>query len=1198
MQINWEKIISYAKTAWTYYAKWAFLRRHLKLFALYLSTIGGITYGFSGFRINFGHNPNTDSFFEVTKGEIGWPEVCIILLVTIAFIFIGCLMELKPYLAQADVDYKNKLDAVYDRLMDPFHKLYGFIKAFDDKGPFVNSNNEEIKKVFESLNDIITGKINNLYISAFSGMGKTRWICEAFKEVKSGDPVYYCDKVDEAGFETSLSALIKEYVGKEAIVILDDCDADIYDRCLLKIQQSKCNLKLIGLNNDTSKTPTASNIISFEYNDLEDVVRAIVDVRLAQRLKDAYSETIVKYAEGIPYMAVLLVESLNKDNEANTNNLSRNALCERMIHLNPNLSKDSQMKAYRSISLFSPLGYKDEDEDQFVFVRDNDNITPIVETINRKNLFNEVVANGINQQIIEHRSTWINVRPSVLAVWLLEDWYKTCDDKRMAAVAHDIVNAPCGKLLVDAFGKRFTDMPESPSAQKLVAEITKVGGSFRSEEVVCSDMGSRLFLAMATVNPVAVSECLHAILFSKDVGWLKEHVKDEVRRNYVWALEKLCFRQESFNIAAQLLAKLAVAENEKWGNNATGIFYQLFHVALAGTQATLQDRILLLKKLASYGNEFDDVIIMALNHVFNYGHFHRTRGAEKVGKKRLLEYSPDGTDIIDYWRKTCEFIEKWLFTRPQMVDKVADAIVKQARQIGWAAGCRDILYHLIDIVSREKGIEWPEMAKELTFAEIHHSKELSENEKKELHEMIERLRSKDFISILDEAHMRFYGDYRNFDQKEKEAESFFAPYLETFISQELYNDIEVMSKLMDNNQQCDIFYIRLLARKLSDEQLVALFKTAINVFKKDNLRNSSFINLICAHTAFVNVVDNFLVDLKANNYKFAYVAIVSGREDKDLHILHSLSEEYGNDPEWNSLLSDYLQRALLHDGEQMANTCDYVFSQMGDRANVCVADYIGAYSFHDIIKKEPMLDIVIKFLLKVDEEKLSRNTAFEMNNIAEHLLKEKELPDFAKQYNLKIIKKASTERISGNYDNIYFSLLPKYEDAVLDDVLNALADENGAYWLQMMNNLGTGFTSGKAAGPLFQCDNDKIKDFCIQHAKSDFPQRIAHMIPIYEYKENSDEYNFHEFVYWLLDNLDKFDNAKAVLSGIGANINSFSWSGSTIPLWLRQKYCFEKLLNHKKPMVRDWAKQNIENLNAEIKNDRRKESYEYFRYKE
>lgn len=1198
MKFNKEKIKSYAATAWRYYAKWSYVRRHITLFSMYLATVGAVTYGISGFRVTFNNNPDRECLFEVTSGQIGWPEVCIILLVTIAFIFIGCLLEGKSYLSQAESEYNSKLDALFDRRMDPIRKMFGFISRFDNKGPFVNGNNVEIKNVFESLHDVINGQIDNLYISAFSGMGKTRWVCEAFRDVRPGDDVYYCDKVDEARFDASFSALIEEYIGKDAIVVLDDCNALLFDKYLLKVQQSKSKIRLIGMNNDTSDTPVGVNAIFFDYQALNDVVQAIVDLRLAPRLKEAYSNTIIELAEGIPYMAILMIDSLNKDDEANIRSLSRSALCRRMIHLNPNQNIDAQLKAYQTISLFSPLGYEDKDDDQLSYVRDNDNITPLVENVNRKNLFKQVIASGINQQIIEKRSTWINVRPSVLAVWLLEDWYKQCDDRRLAAIAHDIVNAPLGNLLIESFGKRFSNMPDSPSAQKLVAEITKVGGSFRSEDVVCSDMGSRLFLDMATVNPVSVSECLFSVLFFKDSQWLKDNVKDHIRRNYVWALEKLCFRKESFSIATQLLAKLAVAENEKWGNNASGIFCQLFHVALAGTQATLIERISLIEKLADYGDEFDDVIILALNHLFNYGHFHRSGGVEKVGGKKLEEFVPNGKDIVDYWERTSEFIKAWLSLKPQMADKVADAIVKQARQIGWAAGCRDILYRLIDIITEVRGNAWPEMAKVLMFAEIHHSNVMADDEKRKLHDTIEELKNKDFISKLDEAHMRFYGDYRDFEQKEKEAEAFFKSSIEDFIGEELYNDAGVLSKLMDNDQQCDFFFIRLLVRKISDNQLKALFRTAIEVLKEGDIKFSSFITLICAHTKSVEAVEYFLSELKANKFKSQYVRIISGKESKDLHILRLLAEEYIGEPDWTDLLNDYLRRAPLYDGEQMAETCSFIKEKMGNNADVCIAEYIGSYSYQDIIKTEPMLNVVEEFLVEVDEEKLSHNTVFEMNQIAEHLLKEKELPEFAKSYNMKIIKKASTERVHGQYDHIYFSLLPKYEGAIIDDVLTALADENGSYWLQMMNELGSGFSSGKGEGPLFQCNNDRIKSFCIAQAKTDFPQRLAHMVPIYEYKEDSDENKFHGFVYWLLDNLEKFNDAKAVLSGLGANIGSFSWIGSTIPLWERQRDCFTKLLNHKTPLVRDWAKRNVESLNLEIMNDNRKESYEYFRYKE
>ena len=65
----------------------------------------------ASFRIKINHDPNSESVFEVINGSIGWPEVCIILLVTIAFIFIACLMERKSFLVKAEEDYRKMIDA-------------------------------------------------------------------------------------------------------------------------------------------------------------------------------------------------------------------------------------------------------------------------------------------------------------------------------------------------------------------------------------------------------------------------------------------------------------------------------------------------------------------------------------------------------------------------------------------------------------------------------------------------------------------------------------------------------------------------------------------------------------------------------------------------------------------------------------------------------------------------------------------------------------------------------------------------------------------------------------------------------------------------------------------------------------------------------------------------------------------------------
>lgn len=95
--------------------------------------------------------------------------------------------------------------------------------------------------------------------------------------------------------------------------------------------------------------------------------------------------------------------------------------------------------------------------------------------------------------------------------------------------------------------KRIEYMRDLPLANDFIARLTdSMYGPFANEKVACSEMGSRLFLAMSSVNPKAVSDCLYTLFNNKNTEWLKENIKGDVRRNYVWALEKLCFDKDSF----------------------------------------------------------------------------------------------------------------------------------------------------------------------------------------------------------------------------------------------------------------------------------------------------------------------------------------------------------------------------------------------------------------------------------------------------------------------------------------------------------------------------------------------------------------------------------------------------------------------------------------------------------------------------
>lgn len=162
---------------------------------------------------------------------------------------------------------------------------------------------------------------------------------------------------------------------------------------------------------------------------------------------------------------------------------------------------------------------------------------------------------------------------------------------------------------------------------------------------------------MASVNPVAVTNCLYSLFVYKSTQWLKDNISGDVRRNLVWALEKLCFDKDSFLKASLVMAQLMLAENESYGNNATGQFLQLFHVVLPGTEENLVERVSLLSLLMDKGQEYFSIVIKALDSAFVSHGFHRSGSAEQFGieKNRIICLPIKKSGTIGM------LVETWLF---------------------------------------------------------------------------------------------------------------------------------------------------------------------------------------------------------------------------------------------------------------------------------------------------------------------------------------------------------------------------------------------------------------------------------------------------------------------------------------------------------------------------------------------------------
>lgn len=196
-------------------------------------------------------------------------------------------------------------------------------------------------------------------------------------------------------------------------------------------------------------------------------------------------------------------------------------------------------------------------------------------------------------------------------------------------------------------------------------------------------------------------------------------------------------------------------------------------------------------------------------------------------------------------------------------------------------------------------------------------------------------------------------------------------------------------------------------------------------------------------------------------------------------------------------------------------------------------------------------------------------------------------PEFAKQVNRKFIDVYNTQMIHRSTEGIYTELLKSYFEDVWPEFVKAfLGTDTFLFYYQLKDELGSGFGFGK--GPLFDVNERLIKQLCLDNPES-APARIASMAPCFDNEENM----FNKWIIWILDN---FGEQEDVRDSISSNLGSFSWTGDISPYYERNIKCFEPLLSHHKPEVREWAQRCINEVKKLLDIEKNKENFMKIRY--
>lgn len=1062
-----------------------------------------------------------------------------------------------------------------------------FIKSYSTNGITYIS----FPKFAEIRHQILTEPYRLIQFMGLSGIGKSRMIFEIFHGIDNSNN-YYCSNASDDRLLNELSTFLRERMNEEGVIVLDDCNGDAFSKISKLRLEINTKYKIIGIYNDTEDIVRERGVNQLYLNrrDLLDSVNQYIQDQIG--LLGNQAENIVRQiqdiSDGFPVVAIKAIQSYRENGV--TNLMNEDELWKKMCGYQ-SLTVDERV-ALQSLSLFEPLGYEQEFARDYQMVKYNENITPFdYNHLKIDDIFEKLVKSYKNKELIEINSCWLLVRPLPLAVWLVGQWFRNCGQNRFVQVLNDldaIQEQAQANRMKRALCKRIQNMQDNEKAKYLFERLMAVGAPFHYEEVVCSDFGSQLFLAISTVNPVAVTDCLYDVVMPQSIDWTK-NIKGDVRRNYIWCLERLSMPETTFRKAALLLAKFSLAENESWANNATGQLLQLFHVALSGTETTLRQRLDVIEELRTLGDEYIPIVLKVIDSAFSYSHFSRNAGYEHIDGKVYTDFEPMGVDICEYWEGCIKILGELLQYRPDSVNQIADIIVSHVYDLSLRSGCYDYLEKLINMVVNARGNEWPEMHKQLLKLKRYNQDRLSTERKVKIDGWLKLFGAKDFLLTLDEVHATFYADNRelSFEDKMAHAVEYFTPIAKRFRDEKLYSDSELVLRLLDS-QTNEIAFIRAISNVLTLQQVKELFDVIIkNIAGKAQDYQSSFLNILYFSLPESEAKRKFLQSIYDLKKYQQYIVLKTNSETSDLKVLKEVVDIINNkhiSPKTS--LRQYLYRVNIDSSERMFEVCSYIRKNVGNSDDILL-DYIVANEFSSFILEGEMKTLTMELLVNYDYAK-STVDAYNVNSLVTNILESGKEVDFAISYNKKLLREIKDYDSFRVNEHLYYTLLPKYQDSILGDILKEISNRESDFWYFGGKDLGSG--DGFGVGPLFQCNIETIKEVCLQESQGCLPYRLAYLAPVFDYSDK-DEPSFSQFFYWLLEHFDSFKEQEEILSEFSSNMGSYSWVGSIIPLLEKKINCFKKLEHHTNTIVKKWVIENILSLSEQLRKEQNSESY-------
>lgn len=561
---------------------------------------------------------------------------------------------------------------------------------------------ETLNSYISQIRDYLVEPRNIARIVGLSGLGKTRLAFETFRlpedELNNLAQTALSNQTVFIDGETSardLPGYLIEWrsTKTKGILVVDNCDLALHQKLSHEIQHTDSLFSILTL--DYNPEPPGADYPIIQLNPVpSDLIKKIVQ-QSYPGLREPDINRIVDFAQGFPQIAVMLAKA-RLDRETSIVSLDDKVLVNKLLW-GRNPPNPEAMRVISSFALFETLGFDGDKNNERNFLAEN------ICKMDMNEVY-RVACEFIARGILDKHGRYVRVTPLPLALHLAANWWKHCPPEQ----ARELLQQDMPVVMLEALYNQLSRLDFLPIAQELVYELCGPHAPFGQVEVLNSAKGSRLFHSLVTVNPQATAHALERVF-----GNLSREQLLKVgpgRRNLIWALEKLCFWEETFPVAAPLMLSFATAENESWGNNATNQFLQLFHVFLSGTQAHPHHRLKVVDDALSLPVlQYRELAVRALGSALESRHFSRTGGVELQGSRPpLQDWKPKyNSEVREYWLSSLERLTTIACNDGDLADLARQQIAKGLRGLV-NSGFIDEVEIAIRRIMEQNGALWPE----------------------------------------------------------------------------------------------------------------------------------------------------------------------------------------------------------------------------------------------------------------------------------------------------------------------------------------------------------------------------------------------------------------------------------------------------------------------------------------------------------